>query len=323
MSGISDLMSECPLKQYIRDKFWVPNINKLKKNQIRYLTLYEPPAIDIRHFHKRGLIEYKDAIYRGVVGVTYNEEGYSKTINNLQGRPELLKLGEMNKLLQSEDKELISKFPFDVINLDFCNHIVNNYISDNLESIALITKHQKASKCEKYILFVTSRTDRDPTGFKTSFIEFLKARINVNIKGNSEFRKKYNSLFGTKPPDRDNFLLIGIVKELANILSVQGYVIDDCEAVWLIRDNRSRQLDLLHLAFLVSLKKPNTSPKRFSEHGGGLEFSAVRILDELIDNHVETITEKKDSAQYEKMYGTYLDEIRDTNYELSIPAPTN
>ncbi len=330
MPEIDNIMATCPLKQDFREKFWLPYIKKLDKKPIKYLTLYCPPAIDVRYFCDKGLIEFRNDVYQGVVGVAWDNKGYAPTIENLEGRLEKFKVGKINNFLKKNDKELVDKFPFDVINLDYCNHLVNNYVSDNLEDIERITAMQKSKNCSQFILFITTRTDKNESqvGFPPGFLKLLDYRIKLNISKFSEFRSKYNKLFNGKTPSDNEFLLIGIVKFVSNILAENGYLIKECSAGWLMRNiikPGKPERDLLHLAFSVSLKKVKKEyRKTFHEYGGGriyLEPSAARILDQMLANRVYALTEKDDKAKLEITYGAYLARLKETNFELSIPSP--
>ncbi|HHT9138057.1 MAG TPA: hypothetical protein ACFYEK_12560 [Candidatus Wunengus sp. YC60] len=329
MPGIEDKMVKCPLKQYFRDRFWLPYIEKLQKKPIKYLTLYCPPAMDVRHFCRKGLIEFNDGVYKGAVGIAWDVAGYVRTANNLEGRMEKFKIGKISNFLRNGDKELIDSFPFDVINLDYCNHIVNNYVSDNLEDISRVTAMQKSKNCSQFVLFVTTRTDKNKSqvGFPVSFLKLLNNRINLNISRFKEFRDKYNKLFNGRNPNENEFLLIGIVKFVSSILAENGYLIQECSAGWIMRNiikPGQPERDLLHLAFLVSLKKVKKIYRRtFYEYGGNvhLEPSAARILDQMLAKRVHILTEKDDEKKLEKIYGEYLTNLKETNFELSIPLP--
>lgn len=327
MTDIEDRMVTCPLKQNFRDKFWLPYIEKLAKKPVKYLTLYCPPAMDIRHFCEKGLIEFKDGVYRNVVGVAWNAKGYIKTANNLEGRLEKFKIGQINDLLGGDDKDLVDRFPFDVINLDYCNHLVNNYVSGNVADIDSIVSIQKNKACEKFVLFITTRTDKNSpqNGFPNKFIKHLDMRIKSNIHTFPDFKDKYNRLFNSRAPSHNEFLLIGIVKYISNILAENDYFIKECSAAWLIRNNVNPKRDLLHLAFLVSLRNKKTKyPKNVYEYGGGsihLEPSAARILEEMLAKRVYFLNEKTDRIRLEKKYGAYLVKLKETNFELLIPLP--
>ena len=329
MPEIEDIMVTCPLKQDFRDKFWLPYIKKLGKKPIKYLTLYCPPAMDVRHFCKQGLIDFKEGVYKGVVGVAWNNKGYVRTANNLEGRMEKFKIGKISKFLRENDKELNDSFPFDVINLDYCNHLVNSYVSDNVDDIAQITAMQKSKNCPRFTLFITTRTDKNEAqvGFHPLFIKSLDSRIKLNIAKFQDFRDKYNKLFGAKKPTDNEFLLIGIVKFVSNILAENGYMIKECSAAWLIRNiikPGKPERDLLHLAFLVSLKEvKGQRRKSFLEYGAGvhLEPSAARILDQMLAKRVYALTERDDKARLDKVYGAYLTSLKETNFELSTPVP--
>jgi len=110
MTDIDKLMATCPLKQEVRVNLWEKYIRKIKNANISYLTLFSPPLVDVKHFAKNGLISFERGVYKNVVALTLNDqESYAKLVTEGLGRPELVKIGYLHKLLQSamKDKELI------------------------------------------------------------------------------------------------------------------------------------------------------------------------------------------------------------------------
>lgn len=340
MGNIDELMATCPLKQYIRQNLWETFIKKLNRKPISYLTFYAPTIMDVKHFTKRGYIKFEESVYKNVVGITNDEpRGYPTAIGEGKGRLEVFKIGEAHKLISSSDKDLICKFPFDVINLDYCNYIFgpnnNPYISGNLKDISLIIEHQKKNKCREFILFITTRTDKrkkqegKSVSFAKIFIDSLKSRIKSNIQVNPEFRKKYKVIFSgdidqAEKLNYKDFINIGIVKLIAMELAANGYVIKDCSAMWLVRDEVSPQRDLLHIAIHVgqgAVKKVKS--KELSQYGGVsyLEGGVTLILDKISNGKVESLTEKKDRDKLNKLLGSYIKQLREDTFEIKVPEP--
>ena len=52
METVDEIMARCPLKHDVRDSLWVPYARKLcgTGSLAKYLTLYSPPMMDIKHF---------------------------------------------------------------------------------------------------------------------------------------------------------------------------------------------------------------------------------------------------------------------------------
>jgi hypothetical protein len=348
MSNIGQLMAHCPLKQFIRENLWEKYVKKLNKKPIKYFTFYAPTIMDIKHFCKRGYVKFEDNVYKDVASITNNEEeGYAAIISEGAGRPEILRIGEAHKLISTRDREFISKFPFDVINLDYCNYIfgdnVSPYLSGNLKDIKLILERQKKANSEEFILFVTSRTDRtkkakagkgDRIGFASNFIDELITRINVNLAKNLEFREKFRSLFPSKSIESvikesySEFISIGIMKLISMSLASYKYEIVDCESAWLTRDAKEPVEDLLHVAFHVKKGKVKRhGGKGLSEFGSEtfyyLESGVVKVLDQIISGTVIALTEQKDYKVLNDKLGPYIEELREETFELPVPEPAN
>jgi len=339
MTEISDLMASCPLKQHIRQELWESYIKKLGRKPVKYLTLYCPSIMDVKHFCNRGYIKLEGGVYKGAVGVTdAAQRGYAFTISEGKGRLELLKEGLLHELLESGERDLIKKFPFDVINLDYCNHIYSSsntqYISNNLQDVAKVITQQDRKGCGSFILFVTTRTDKSRPygrGFADTFKRNLSERVAVNINSNRNFRRKYKKIFGNKSPfdiartNFDKFISIGIVKLLSMCLAAKNYTIKDCDAFWLIRTEGGPRRQLLHIALLVTRGKPleYSGQITYLEQLGTtqhIEEGATIILDKIIHGNIASVNERVDKTRLQAKYGDYIAALRES-FEVTIPKP--
>lgn len=344
MGNVDELMATCPLKQYIREHLWEAFIKKLKRKPISYLTFYAPTIMDVKHFTEKGYIKFEEMVYKDVVGITNDEtRGYPETIKEGRGRLEVLKIGEAHELIMSLDKDLMDKFPFDVINLDYCNYIFGDksspYISNNLKDISLIIKHQNSKGCNEFILFITTRTDKskplrgkadEKISFAESFINELKNRIQLNMKENVTFQNKYNNIFSKQDIDQvaelqyNDFINIGIAKLISMELATNGYTIKDCNSMWLIRNEKKPQRDLLHMAIhAVKGKVSNIKTEKLNQYGSYLflEGGVTVMLDKIKDKEINLLAESKDKERLTAQLGTYMKQLRDYTFEIKIPEP--
>lgn len=335
MPEINELMATCPLKQCIRENLWGKYVTKLGKKPIKYLTLYSPPLMDVKHFTCLEYINLDNMEYKDVVGIT-NEKSYAQTISEGKGRLGLLKTGYLHELITKKDKELLNRFPFDVINLDYCNHIFGEinteFLSDNIEDITTSIEQQSRKNQQKFIIFITTRTDNNSSdkriGFAERFIEELNRRIQSNIARDVTFQQSYNRVFNNFSPTElfkkryNDFISVGILKFIIMELSDKGYGVDDCDIFWLIRNSRPPERDLLHLALLVSkhIGKPR---KTLSQFGKILysERGSTIILDRIYNNQINLVSEKNDFTTLEEKYGSYLKELSEDTFELRTPKP--
>jgi hypothetical protein len=339
MYDIDEKMATCPLKQEIRQNLWEIYIRKLKKSSISYLTLFSPPLMDVKHFANKGIVVFQDGIYKNVVAITRTwKEGYNKIIKESRGRPELIKVGLINDFLSQKDKELIDKFPFDVINLDYCNSIFGTenkpYLSENLKDLQQIIGYQNKKDCQKFILFITTRTDKNNPGgigFAANFLSDLSRRIKVNIDYHKNFNDKYKTLFNYVMPhdlvnqDFENFISLGLVKLIGMELASHTYTIQSSDIHWLKRDTGKYQRDLLHIALLIEKGKPiNYKPrKKIQDIGTTIQLDAgvVTVLDRMINGEIKTINERNDLQRLQQKNGKHITSLREDTFEIPIPRP--
>jgi hypothetical protein len=333
MSDISEKMRTCPLKQHIRMELWEKYIRKIKNNNISYLTLYCPTMMDIKYFTKVGLITHEDNTYKGVVGITNNSKDYAAAIASLNGRIELLLEGTANDVINSRDgkitKQILSKFPFDAINLDYCDYIFGSrdteFLSSDLLDFISIMQKQNESNCKEFVLFLTTRSDVNATGggFAKSFKSSLKRSISDNIEKYPVFKQKFISNFNTSELnafERDNydyFIAVGIIKLLLKELFTHGYTIKDCNANWLIRNDESPLRSLLHLAFHIS--RPKATVKKLVSDIGKSEYGGEIILDRIKAGHTNKYTVKSDFERLNSMYSVLIGSFG--TFEIDTPKP--
>jgi hypothetical protein len=341
MGDVDEKMSRCPLKQEIRQDLWESYINKINKNNVKYLTLYSKYMMDVKHFAHKGIIGLDGKEYKSVVAITDEwRDGYTRMIEQSKARPGLIRVGYIHELIENKDKDLIDSFPFDVINLDYCNFMFgtknNPYLSSNLKDIQKIIHEQNRHNSDEFIVFVTSRTDRNNVnrvGFAQDFLLDLSRRINLNISTHKDFGEKYKFLFPGKEPeeliksDYDSFISIGLVKLIGMELASYEYTIENSHVYWLKRDaNIGKERDLLHIAIHVKRGKSIKSHpprKKIVDYGLtiSLDKGVVTILDGISNKRVKTITEIKDKERLEKKHGGYIKTLREDTYEIPIPNP--
>jgi len=268
---VDDIMARGPLKHDVRDLLWAPYARKVCATGAlsKYLTLYSPPMMDIKHLHSNGLLRSDGESYQGVVAVTYDRGHYAEAMTRSGGRPALLLSGDIDCLLTQEDsadaKRLRGEFPFQVINLDYTNSLFGQAnrrpVSAHLEAIEEIVRLQRRAHCDEFALFLTTRSEQGGrhhrSQFTRKFLLDLSQRIDANLRGNTEFAQIFQRHFGetggrTLLAERyDSFVPLGIAKLVAGILAQHNYEIASADGRLLVRDGRSPVRSLLHLAFHV------------------------------------------------------------------------
>lgn len=178
-SSLDETMARCPLKHQMRVWIWERYIRKLQKAKIKYLTLLSPPLMDIKHLASIGYVTLVSGMYEGVATIIDKLRGpFSQVITEGKGRPEHISVGLLHNLLSqsSHDKDLLKLFPFDAINLDYPNYLSGStdseYLSKNHADIRAVIEEQKKHNCGQFVLFITTRSDKNNTnksGMSASF----------------------------------------------------------------------------------------------------------------------------------------------------------
>ena len=312
MISVDEKMQRCCLKHEIRRVLWEKYARAVVGNArpIKYLTLYSPAMMDIKYFERQGLIRYEKQRYVGVAAVTKDEEVYAAAIAAGAGRPEFLAMADLNDLLVRPSKRpkysrrFRSMFPFDVLNLDYCNSLFcrGNRHEISLQVLALDTVIglQKQAKAKKFALLLTTRAD--PGQVAQHFLDDLAKRIDTNLNRNPDFKGRYDSLYAginggsLLKQQYEEFVPLGLVKFVGNLVSSHGFELMDCETASLVRDGELPERWILHTAFLVAL--PRASLKSLGRQDY-LERKVVRYLDRRIDGQLVRLAERTDSARLE------------------------
>lgn len=341
MSPRAERWVKCPLKQEIRAALWDSYITRLTGGAAlgSYLTLYTQPLIDVKHFTERGLITFDGEVYKGVVGVAYSKEAYAQSISQGQGRLELFLDGDIRAILtdrkSTPHKLLLPKFPFEAINLDYCNSI---FVATNRDPISLHVRAletlfdiQDQKGCQRFCLFVTTRAE---TGqFAASFLSDLEKHIDQNIMSDPTFGQRFYDTYGVniaatlQSSSYDDFATLGLIKLIVSMLSDSLYEVTDCNAIWLIRDTQGPYEGLLHLAFFIE-KQPRQSPQpatRIRQYGRRrLQYQVRHLIDYMNDRATSGLRTLKESSDYEVLqekHGEYIDRLASRTYQLKIPEP--
>lgn len=339
---VDQIMERCPLKQDIRAAFWEPFIRRhVRRARIRkYLTLYSPPMMDIKHLQHRRLIDFDGETYHGVVAVTYIEEHYAAAISRVSGRPELMIPGDINELLSGPTtkgaKRLLDAFPFEVINLDYCDSLFSaenkKPISDHLRAITTLVEKQKKTGCNGFVLFLTTRAElRDPPDinqFSGEFLNDLARRIDDNRRDNPSFRRAFERGFNGNDGSwlRSNqygaFIPIGLAKLISQIMGANGFSVREAAAAMLVRDERLPARWLLHLAFRVGTGTA-PPPKKLHQVGAIPPYYHERriapFVSAIVDNQMAWLHEKADRERLKALHGADIGELVAEGVDLAIP----
>lgn len=289
--------------------------------------------MDIKHFEECGLIRTEQNRYVGVVGVTDDEDAYHQATTEGTGRPECMVNADINKLFAhpqrhtKQARELFAMFPFDVINLDYCNSVYLKGRQDELSShlIALhkLVDKQRRTGAEKFAFFLTTRAHMGELA--DPFMDELEERVDLNLANNDVFKSKFERLYGEqtsgdlKQNRYGEFVPIGLVKFISNLLSSNGYEILDCDSALLVRNFESPEQWFMHIAILVDL--PTRTNLRGCGRQSHLERKVANYLDKRRNNEVISLTEKGDYNRLKKLHGDHLQALVQKRFELKVPDP--
>ena len=340
MRGIDLLLARCPLKHEIRCALWEKYARKVvgARPLRNYLTLYSPPMIDVKHFARQRLIQVHDGTYRGVTAVTWDDEAYADAVSGVPVRPELLLRGNINDLLDKRRGEepaagqLRAQFPFEAINLDYCNSLYDfrhpNVLSGNLKAIEEIACRQERAGMGRFALFITTRAEDG--SFAQPFLDDLASRLDENIRNNREFGRKFSRHYGKiggthllRANYRD-FVMLGLLKLVANTLATRRFETTECDAALLIRDRTPKEGPqwLLHMAFLATARDmPRAGSLRSLGRGVRRGCYFERNVARFVGSTVLSISETASLKPLGERHQVYLDELNSETADLSVPEP--
>jgi len=184
-------------KDSLREKLWIPvfsRVARFKDNnpfRIKYLCLPGRYCIFIRQLEKLKLINLSN-----VVACERKEYDYLDIVKYM-GNKSCVFCGDISKLIQ-KDKNFITTFPFDIINLDFygpSNVLDDLPLPKNLSTIEKITKLQED---HDFHLLLTSNTKDELKGYGQMSKEIRK----LNTKKVNSFFEKIGNI--KKGEEKDN-----------------------------------------------------------------------------------------------------------------------
>ena len=270
-----------------------------------------------------------------MTGVTLDEDAYAAAIDQSSHRPELLVLGDINQLLlkrppSAQAKQLRNAFPFQAINLDYTNHLFANVnrnpISAHLAALDEIIIRQNEQRIQQFCLFLTTRADVEYTQrFAKSFLRDLTRRLNQNIHSHPNFSTEFNRSFGCqsgealKARSYQDFVSIGLVKLVSQILQSHNYNLHRSDSALIIRDDSAPERRMLHLAFAVRESRPDRARNL---HELGRPQSQTGVLGFLRNRDTQLVLRTSANlASLRQEFDGYLSALAAETFELEVPKP--
>jgi hypothetical protein len=219
-------------KQYVRAFGWLPVFEECKKHygEVHYLTLCAKEAIDVRYFAQKGVLprnaEKND--YPSLTFVESDGEDYAFIAESL-GKVRLSINGTLEEVLLRKEhaahQDLIDSFPYHVINLDFCGHIVppkDHPYSETIKCIDRVVDLQASKDLDHWYLFLTFRAQGEHANQEAN--QQLEEIVADNLK-----REDFKASYGKRAAPADlrqrlypEFLRVGVGKLLADRARAKG-----------------------------------------------------------------------------------------------------
>lgn len=216
-----------PLKHYVRREGWESVISSFLEKQKacgvarpwKYLTLPGIDALDIGHFYRKKLLGVT-AEGRLSVAICDKDEAdrVALLLQKFGGVLASTKL-ELQDALRDPSNPIVKEFPFDVINLDFCNSLIRPN-RNNLEALDQVFSLQRG---QGFLLLLTSRPALDQK------IQHQQLKIVAdNLQIEQEFQESYIARYGSSDPqaclaDYTNFTQLVFSKLVAKYAKIFGY----------------------------------------------------------------------------------------------------
>lgn len=244
-------------KHYVRMKGWLPALASYRQEtggRVRYLTLCGKEAIDVRYFAQKDVLQRNEAMnaYPGLTFIEANDEDYAIIAETL-GRVRLsIRARLEDALLDSSHishNDLVSSFPYHVLNLDFCGSIVpkeDHPFSETLQCIDRVVELQAREAATRWHLFLTFRAQRSKAN------EEANNQLREIVDGNLD-QDQAKQAYGVRPTPNEllescypEFLRISIAKFLANCAMKHSFAAN-MESSW----TYSRQEGEYHIVKLI------------------------------------------------------------------------
>lgn len=252
-------------KHYVRVNGWLPIFrahSKATGGRVRYLTFCAKEAIDVRYFALKGLLMRNPEAneYPWLTFVESDEEDYA-TIAETLGRVRLALHADFEGVLldfrHPRHVDLVASFPYHVVNLDFCGHILprkRHPYNETIRCIDKVVELQAGVNASEWHLFLTFRAQRAHANEEAN--GQLRDIIAGNL-GDGDFRAAYGKRSEPEKLSAESypeFLRVGIAKILAHAARNRGYELS-MESSW-VYGRYSRQGGAYHIVKLVAGFRP-------------------------------------------------------------------
>ena len=230
-------------KHFVRKNGWLPPFTNYKQQtggRVRYLTLCGKLAIDVRYFAQKGVLQRNESLneYPDVTFIEDQDQDYAIIAETL-GRVRLPIHARLeDALLDSSHishSDLVSSFPYHVLNLDFCGSIVpkeDHPFSETLQCINKVVELQAREGASRWHLFLTFRAQRSKAN------EEANNQLRTMVDGNLH-QDQAKQAYGVRPTPNElldnsypEFLRISIAKFLANCAMKHSFA-TDMESSWI------------------------------------------------------------------------------------------
>jgi len=215
-----------PIKQYVRRFGWLAVIQDYVERRqaagiarpLEYLTIPGPNASDVGFLWKAGLIEKANDGFRNlVICDKENADKASKVLGTVRG------VSRQSFDIAMRHDELPACFPFDVINLDFCNCVITGSARRKhaLRTLIGIRRVFFLQRGQGFLLLLTTSTE------DRSAKIYLEEALSNNFCEDG-FRDAYLNQYGTldSSPFQNNYrTFLGLVlpKAIGRMAKSRGY----------------------------------------------------------------------------------------------------
>lgn len=311
-----------PLKQYIRRFGWIDVIkdyqSRMHQDQVdrglKILTLPGKNATDIGLFFKEGIVYVENQILNVAI---CDIENAAIVQANLAALGSLLAISNKNlsKTLK-EDKQFINLFPFDVINLDFCDHLFGLSDDDNLTALEAIFHLQRG---QGFLLLLTNRCNSQQNEQQRLQAESIMT-ANLTI---DSFRQAYARRYGGEGLDLCMGNQVALTqtiypKVVARLARDFGYQVNEKFAAHYSRDGGAYHM-VCHSLELLPLDRLNENLK----YSPNMKRTNSVVIDRVVYEPSDNVR-KHSSQEYERFVSQIveretqdIDQIINTNRNLN------
>jgi hypothetical protein len=294
-----DIFERSANKMFIRDRAWLDPIKRyLDKRkasgadgEFKYFTLPGRRGIDIGVLYKAGLLKKREGKWWNVA---ICDREYADIVSNRLGTFGAMSRRPLENVLNNPNEPLLAFFPVDVINLDFCDAV----LQDNVEQIVhtnldIIQDLFSIQRGRDFLLLLTHRIG--PNEYSGKVKKLFKETVELNLRENMKFKAHFLDAYQTVSVNAcmtqlPQFGMLAVAKYIARCAKRYGYRTEEQFAGYYPRQHGHYYMGVNSFEFEPIAREPaKRYMPRFSANNPDLINLSKRVIDQSDESYLEFV----------------------------------